>query len=242
MTAEHNGADALMAALTGEPLTDEARADAAFLTEHESALADLALLREQLGFIGDTLAAEPAKQRTGKPAPVRHRGRGTLRVALGGLAVACAAALFAGMGWLVVQSGGSASDSGAGSDSAASEDAGKASGKAESASQSGAGYLACARLVVEGTVTAVEPVPGTAQDRVTLDVTRYYKPARGEDEIVFVMSEDVDPRLSKGDHTLIGIPRDAASPDIWTVGEKAVARERAWITRALPESRTLTCE
>lgn len=247
MTAEHNGADALMAALTDEPLTDEDRADAAFMTEHESALADLALLREQLGVIGDALAAEPAKKKAEKPTPaVRQRRRRTLRLALGGLAVACAASLFAGMGWLVVQSGsGTTDDSGSLADSSGSDSAGAPepdTGKAEEASKSRAGYLACARLVVEGTVTAVVTVPGTAQERVTLDVTRYYKPAKGEDEVVFVMDKDVDPRLRNGDHALIGIPRGDASPDIWTVGEKKIAGERAWITRALPESRTLTCE
>ncbi|MGP4010783.1 hypothetical protein [Streptomyces sp. 4N124] len=238
MTAEHNGADALMAALTDEPLTDEARADAAFMTEHESALADLALLREQLGAIGDALAAEPAKKRAEKPAPaVRLRRRRTLRVALGGLAVACGAALFVGAGWLVVQSGSGMDDSGSGA--VAEDSASDSSGKAESQSKSRARYLACARLVVEGTVTAVAPVPGTAQERVTLDVTRSYKPAKGEDEVVFVMDEDI---LNKGDHALIGLPRNAASPDMWAVGRKDMARERAWITRALPESRTLTCE
>ncbi|MDO0933165.1 hypothetical protein QQY66_16235 [Streptomyces sp. DG2A-72] len=246
MTAEHNGTDALMAALTDEPLTDEARADAAFMTEHESALADLELLREQLGAIGDALAAEPAKKKAEKPAPaVRQRGRRTLRFALGGLAVACAASLFAGMGWLVVQAGSGTDDSGSGTvaEASASDSSGKAesdsSGKAESLSKSRARYLACAHLVVEGTVTAVVPVPGTAQERVTLDVTRSYKPAKGEDEVVFVMDEDI---LNKGDHALIGLPRNAASPDMWAVGRKDIARERAWITRALPESRTLTCE
>ncbi|MEV1078476.1 hypothetical protein AB0I98_09530 [Streptomyces sp. NPDC050211] len=246
MTAEHNGADALMAALTDEPLTDEARADAAFMAEHESALADLALLREQLGVIGDTLAAEPAKQKAEKPTPaVRQRRRRTLRLALGGLAVACAASLFAGAGWLVMQAGsGTTDDSGSLADTSGSDSAGKpenddASGKAEEASESGARYLACARLVVEGTVTAVVPVPGTAQERVTLDITRSYKPAKGVDEVVFVMDEEI---LNKGDHALIGLPRNAASPDLWAVGRKDMARERTWITRALPESRTLTCE
>ncbi|WP_210589897.1 hypothetical protein [Streptomyces sp. GESEQ-35] len=237
MTAEHNGADALMAALTDEPLTDETRADADFMAEHRSALTDVASLREQLGIIGDALAAEPVQKKADKPAPVRPRGRRPLKVALGGLAVACAVALFAGMGWLVVQSGGGVgvtdSDDGG---SAASDSSGQNEGAVKDSS---ALYLACARLVVEGTVTAVVPVPGTTQERVTLDVTRYYKPAKGEDEVVFVMDEDI---LNKGDHALIGLPRNAASPDMWAVGRKDIDRERAWITRALPESRTLTCE
>jgi hypothetical protein len=240
MTAEHNGADALMAALTDEPLTDEARADAAFMTEHESALADLALLREQLGVIGDALAAEPVKVRkkAEKPAPaVRRRGRRTLRLALGGLAVACGASLFAGMGWLVVQSGGTggADDASSGSDTAAQ--APEAQAKDGSAQ-----YLACARLLVEGTVVAVDPLPGTEQDRVTLDVTRYYKPAKGEKEITFVTADPGDSRIRKGTHLLVGMPGSGAVPDKVVAGEKNIARERTRITRALPESRTLTCE
>ncbi|WP_409472088.1 hypothetical protein [Streptomyces sp. HC307] len=238
MTAEHNGADALMAAITDDPLKDEARADAAFMAEHQSAAADVALLREQLGIIGDALSAAPAERKAEKSAPVRQSRRRGFKVALGGLAVACAAAVVAGMGWLVVQSGAgmSATDSGAGS---ATSDKSAQEG---SASQSRVGYLACARLVVEGTVTAVDPVPGTEQDRVTLDVTRSYKPAEGEDEVTFVMAEDADPRLRENDHVLIGIPRHDASPDLWTVGEKNIARERAWIVAALPESRDLGCQ
>ncbi|MGX1913970.1 hypothetical protein ACWIID_34820 [Streptomyces phaeochromogenes] len=56
--AEYEGMDALMAALTDEPLPEDARDDAEFLAEHRSALADIALLRDQLRLMGDTLAAE----------------------------------------------------------------------------------------------------------------------------------------------------------------------------------------
>lgn len=78
MTAEHDGhegregrdeqggddgMDALLAVLADEPLSDEARADAAFMAAHRSAQADVALLREQLGIIGDALA-EPPKAAT----------------------------------------------------------------------------------------------------------------------------------------------------------------------------------
>lgn len=67
------GVDALLAAITGEPLTDEARADAAFMAEHRSAAADVALLREQLGIIGHALAEPmppaPAPGHAPAPAP-----------------------------------------------------------------------------------------------------------------------------------------------------------------------------
>ncbi|GHI07672.1 hypothetical protein AQI88_25485 [Streptomyces cellostaticus] len=64
MTAGHEGAgeyagmDALMAAITGEPLPEEARQDAAYLTEHRSAEADVAVLREQLTWLAEALAGE----------------------------------------------------------------------------------------------------------------------------------------------------------------------------------------
>ncbi len=54
---EHDGVDALMAAITDEPLPDAARADAGFMAEHATATAEVALLREQLGIIGQALSA-----------------------------------------------------------------------------------------------------------------------------------------------------------------------------------------
>ncbi|EGX56000.1 hypothetical protein SZN_30107, partial [Streptomyces zinciresistens K42] len=45
MGAEHGGTDPLMAAITGEPLSPEDRADAAFTAEHRAAAADVAVLR-----------------------------------------------------------------------------------------------------------------------------------------------------------------------------------------------------
>jgi hypothetical protein len=46
----------------------------------------------------------------------------------------------------------------------------------------------------------------------------------------------------KGEHILVGIPRHAAAPDVWVVGEKDIALERAWITASLSEAGKLTCE
>ncbi|MFC9682050.1 hypothetical protein [Streptomyces sp. NPDC056948] len=187
-------------------------------------------------------AADPAVRvppvRPRGAAPRRNRPR-PLSMALRGLVAAAAATVVVGMGWLVVQGGAGAGDDSAGStaaDSAASPQHG-----GEDAKLGHAGYLACARLVVEGTVAEVEPVPGTGQDRVTLDVQRSYKPAEGRERVVFPMAEDIDPRLRPGDHVLVGITDGQAEPDLWSVGEKEIARERAWITAALPESRTLPC-
>jgi hypothetical protein len=157
-----------------------------------------------------------------------------------GLVAAVAATVVVGMGWLVVQGDHGAGDD-AGSGSAADAAAGPARGQ-EGAKLGHAGYLACARVVAEGTVVEVEPVPGARQDRVTLDVDRSYKPAKGQERIVFPMDEDAAPRPRPGDHVLVGITRGQAQPDLWSVGEMEIAPERAWITAALPESATLPCE
>ncbi|MGW7048569.1 hypothetical protein ACWGDT_39095 [Streptomyces avermitilis] len=242
--AGERAVDALMAAITDEPLPAGAETDSALMAEHRAALADVAVLREQLGIIGAALAEPEGAERSAPvPAPREHTGRPPGRpgrrsrrpaaraVAFGTLVAAAVAGAVVGMAWLGTQGG-----AGVSADSKAS------GGKAEDSSRTEPGYVACARLIVEGTVADVEPVPGADQDRIALAVDRYYKPAAGKDQVTFVMDHDVDPRLHQGDHVLIGIPRNSASPDIWTTGEKDIARERAWIRKALPESRNLTCE
>ncbi|MFE0131635.1 hypothetical protein ACFWY6_08660, partial [Streptomyces sp. NPDC059037] len=160
------------------------------------------------------------------------------------------AALIGGLGWLAVDSGGGITQSDAdtakgaapGDDKAhdGTADDGKAGdGAAEDLTDEG--YVACARLIVEGTVRRVEAIPGAEQDRIVLDVSRYYKPDSGKKRITFVMNADVDPRLRPGDRTLIGVPRDGVSPDIWSTGEAAIAKDRAWIERALPGAEGLSC-
>ena len=268
MAAEYDGVDALMAALTDDPLPEEALADADFMAEHWSAAADVALLREQLGLIGDALASqehqehtEPTRVPVRQPArvPVRVQARVQVRewqywrplrtLALGVAAVSAAGALVTGAGWLLSQAGEGAEDSGASSaDSATSASRAPQSGAGAGAKDGGGsdslshpGYLACARLVVEGTVTAADPGPGAGQYRITLRVTRYYKPDKGPAEVTFVSDRETDPWVTVGDHTLIGIPKGAGSPVTWTIGEKQIAAEGSLITAALPRSRTLPC-
>ncbi|MEU5885800.1 hypothetical protein ABZ835_03035 [Streptomyces sp. NPDC047461] len=244
MTAEHDGIDALMAAITDEPLSGEARGDAAFMAEHRSASADLALLREQLGVIGHALAEPapaPAVAPVPKPArvgPSRTR-RWVPKLALGGLAVAAAASVVAGLGWLIATGGpnamSSSDDSGAsGQKSGAEADAGTRFGSPH--------YLVCTRLVAEGTVTSVERLADGVQLRISVDVIRYFKQDEERPEHLTYVVEDTFGRgLVKGDRVLFGVPKGAAVPDHWVVGEDAVARERAWIEASLPESRKLTC-
>ncbi|WP_028802665.1 hypothetical protein [Streptomyces sp. 142MFCol3.1] len=258
--AEYEGVDALLAAITDEPLPEGAREDAEFMAEHRSAAADLTLLREQLGLIGDALAdagkvsetdgaGAPGKaararrpRRTGKRGPAggpgkRSRHPRVLAVSLGTLAVAAVAAVVVGMSWLLAQGGGSALGGGS-ADSAKSDQR----GSGEGSSLSAPGYLACARFVVEGRVRAVERVPGGGQDRVTLDVERSYKPAKGDDRVTFLMAEDSVPRLHEGEHALVAVRRHQETADQWTTGEKAIAEQRARILDALPASRGLTCK
>ncbi|MFJ4279081.1 hypothetical protein [Streptomyces massasporeus] len=237
---------ALLAAITGEEPQRETRANEAFMAEYRSATADVALLREQLGLIGQALA-EPSRAsgpETGggasvTPLAVRRKRPEPLALALRGLVAAVGAGLVIGMGWLVVQSDGlSAGDQGG--SSAADSSAGRPQA-GQDAKLGHAGYLACARIVVEGTVAGVETLPGTGQDRITLDVTRHYKPDKGGKRITFPMETGVEPPLRAGDHVLVGISGDQAEPDMWTTGEKEIARDRAWITGALPASRTMPC-
>ncbi|GAA2271972.1 hypothetical protein GCM10010234_03220 [Streptomyces hawaiiensis] len=245
--AGRGGADALMAAITGEAPPREARASEAYMAEYRAATADVGVLREQLGLIGHALAEPPEVpgSETGggatvTPLTARRKRSDPLALALKGLVAAVGAGLVIGMGWLVVQSGDMSAGSDQGGSSAADSSAAKPHTEGD-AKLSDAGYLACARIVVEGTVAEVEAVPGTGQDRITLDVTRYYKPDKGRARITFPMDHGSEPSLRAGDHMLVGISGDQAQPDTWATGKKEIARERAWITETLPASRTIPC-
>jgi hypothetical protein len=262
--------DALMAAITGEPLPEEARRDPAFLAGHRAAEADLAVLRDQLGRIAQALTGEPVEgaPRTGEP--VTHAGaasapsgaarpvragrrpprpprpgrpsgsRRAVRVALGALAGAGAFALVVGFGWMVTHSGGS--------DDSGSAAAAKSAGDARAGVSGDDGRpsdpvraLACSRLVVEGTVAKVEPQERSPWSRITLKVIRSYKPAHGPARVSFLLDAGARPAPRTGQHVLVQV--DAGRPDasVWAVGETRVAVNRAWITQALPASRHTAC-
>ncbi|WP_328871406.1 hypothetical protein OHT76_15495 [Streptomyces sp. NBC_00287] len=241
MTAEHDGVDALMAAITDEPLPDEA--DAAFRAEHRSASADIAALREQLDIIGRALGGDPPKPAPA-PVPVRPVRRRAFRLAVGSLAAAAAATVMVGLGWLVAQSdmGASSADSASGSAKEAQsdmEDGGVLFGSPN--------YLACAYLVAEGEVSSAEPVAATDPElvRVSVDLSQVYKPEKPGpkkgDDLSYVIDKNTAPGLRAGDHVLFGVPEKGAPPDQWIVGETAVAVERDRINSSLPESRSLNC-
>ncbi|MFR9796224.1 hypothetical protein ACL02U_10020 [Streptomyces sp. MS06] len=228
--------DPLMAAITGEPLPEEAREDAALLAEHRAAIADVALLREGLTALGDALAAPPRPEPPRARAVARRPRRRLLPAALG---TAAAAALVGLVGWLVVQAG-----SGAHDDAAAS--AAARSAAQEAAPDTGRlgdpRYLACLRLLAEGDVTGVRPVPGTGRQRVTLRVTRSYLPGPGGAPAVTVLvGPDAVPAPREGGHVLVGVERGAATAGVWVAEPGALAAARAELAGALPAARGLGC-
>ncbi|MFF1449496.1 hypothetical protein ACFVYF_15270 [Streptomyces sp. NPDC058274] len=273
--AEYEGnpvADALLAAITDEPLPEGARDDAEFLAEHRSAVADVALLREQLTLIGDALAdgtesalpvpvraskkrarrADRApKQRTRRPDPAPgSRRRRPLALVMGTLAATVAATVVAGMGWLVVNSGGGAADDTSNGASGAKAPGGEADSKGGSSDASSAPsvlsspemHIACSRVLVEGTVVSI-----TARDdgdvRVVLKVKRYYRPERSvRDHPTIAVTLDGIARedLKPGTYTLLRVPVHAEDRQDWEVGW-GVGDARKDILKALPGAEGLAC-
>ncbi|MGW6398968.1 hypothetical protein [Streptomyces sp. NPDC055134] len=255
---------ALMQALTGEPLPEEDAADPETVAAHAAAVADVALLAEQVRGIGDALAARakpespPAPQLVpapGGPAPasapvkplvpvsvfpMRPRPR-PLVVAFKTLAAVCAAGMLGGLAWLAVDGGAGVSESASDKSAGDAKAGAKGKGGGESADVTPEGFVACSRLIVEGTVVRVEPVPGAQRDTITLTATRYYKPAEGPEKVTFRMDHDVDPRLKPGDRTLISIPKGEEYPDNWATKAGDRASLRDMVVNALPGSRALKC-
>lgn len=244
MTAGHDdrngqdGLDPLLAVLMDEP--PPPGADAAYLAERRAAEADVALLRRELTALGDTLAGPPAAEDTPEPEPVPVRAVHPVRrrrVLPAVLGLAAAGAVVTLLGWLVVQTG---NGMGGGDDSA--------SGSAASDAKPAFGgrfdnpeYFACAALIAEGDVTDVRRVPGVAEHRVTLRVTRAYKPERTAPTVTVTVEDETAPAPRTGDHVLVGLQREALIADLWLSGEPAIAPERAAITKALAASRGMPC-
>ncbi|MFD4835117.1 hypothetical protein ACFWPV_35595 [Streptomyces uncialis] len=194
-------------------------------------------------------APAPAAPRVPRPAPRRPPGRRNgrriaRRFAVGVSALTCVAALAAGVSWLNATGG-------LGASSESAKDVRKpamqplpsdADRKGDgNASLSPEGFVACSRLIFEGTVTRVEPVPDAPRDRITLDVERHYKPDKGPGRITVTMDHDVDPRLKPGQRTLISVPKGEDHPDNWATGED-MAELRELVVGALPGARTTECD
>ncbi|MEV6764107.1 hypothetical protein AB0N16_26405 [Streptomyces sp. NPDC051105] len=229
----HDGDDALLAVLMDAEPSDAQRADPAFMAEYRAATADTEILRERLGLIGDALAGpRPAARPAARPRPRPRRHPRLRALGIAGALAAAFASVVLGFGWLAAHG-----PSGAGSDSSAGEKAADSASGAKPTT--GPGYLACARLVAEGTVTGVRQLPDTGTERVTLRVTHAYKPAKTAGEVDVVVASDA--RISAGARLLVGVTRGRTVADLYAVGEAGIARERAWIVRDLPGSRTTTC-
>lgn len=222
-----DGLDPLMAVLADEPLPEEARADAAFMAGHRAAAEDVALLRRQLGILADTLArpAEPPAPIPLPLSPPRPRARFAHRALVAAVA---ALVLAGGTGWLVTRAG--SGEAGGSLDSGSAKSAGIGGGAAGT-------YTACARLVVEGDVTSARLIPGAGQHRITLSVTRYYKPdpgsAQAKPELTFVTDDRTDPAPRAGEHILAGFSGREATPDLWLTDGAEIADQRAVILREL---------
>ncbi|MEV6506101.1 hypothetical protein AB0M61_08230 [Streptomyces sp. NPDC051642] len=243
---EYDGMDALMAAITDVPLPEAARADAGFMAEHAVATAEVALLREQLGLIGEALSAPPAPS-VPEPVisarPVRRR-RPALRVlAYGTLATAVVATMITGLAWLVAHNGASNSAASSKADQGAKTGSGPAQDKAPEASGALSDpelYVACSRLLVEGTVTEVRP-SSDPRKRITLAVTRSYRPAHGPSDVTVVLAAGAQPAPRQGQHVLVGVPKGSDTATLWAVGDDAVATDSAAIVEALAGPGTTTC-
>ena len=238
MAPEYDGVDALMAAITDEPLPEAARADAGFMAEHAVATAEVALLREQLGLIGHALS-EPEPEPAPKPSRPARRRRPALRVlAYGTLATAVIAGMVTGVAWLGAHSGGATADSS--SAQSKSDAPAKMSGDGLPPSDPEEA-LACDRLVVEGTVAEVETHVDDPWTRIVLTVIRSYKPAESPSQVSFLLDGGADPKPRQGQHVLVEVGRGQQNASLWAVGDTRVAVNRAWILKALPGSRTTTC-
>jgi hypothetical protein len=240
VAAEYDGVDALMAAITDEPLPEAARADAGFMAEHAVATAEVALLREQLGLIGHALSEpEPEPEPAPKPSRPARRRRPALRVlAYGTLATAVVAGMVTGLAWLGAHNGGGAADSA--SAQSKSDAPAKMSGDGPPPADPEE-VLACDRLVVEGTVAEVETQVDDPRSRIVLTVIRSYKPAKSPSQVSFLLDEGADPKPRKGQHVLVTVGQGQMNAGLWAVGDTRVAVNRDWILKALPGSLHTTC-
>ncbi|MFJ7147671.1 hypothetical protein ACIQVT_05640 [Streptomyces sp. NPDC100445] len=268
---EYGGMDALMAAITGDPLPEEAHRDPAFHAGLHAAEADVALLRDRLHLLAETLTGERAGEDAGaggaatgghgaRGAGVRGRSeavggraarRGPGRTGPPGrrrvLRVALGSLAGAGAFCLVLGLGWLAARGGGVSEDGASSGAKSAADSAgEAAGHAGRPAdpereLACSRLVVEGAVTEVRRPSGSPAARVTLSVLRSYKPAHGPAEVGVLLDGGTRPAPRTGQHVLVAVGRGGDEASLWAVGDDRVAAARAWITDALPGSRHTPC-
>ncbi|MFD3412443.1 hypothetical protein [Streptomyces cyaneofuscatus] len=207
--------DELMAVLMAEPVP-EGEAEAA---RYRAAERDMALLRKELGLLGDLLAEEApgAAPRPAAVAPLRPRRRRRGVLVLAASAAVLAGAAGAGLAWMAAHP----ADGGA-------------------AKLTEAGIVSCARVIADGTVTAVEPAG--ARLRVVLTADRFLKPdAPGTDRVEFLIPRNEAAGFPPGASMVVSVSRFEDEPVMgFTGGGRAEAWE--WMAAALPESRSTPCE
>ncbi|WP_411079082.1 hypothetical protein [Streptomyces sp. cmx-18-6] len=222
------GPDALMAVLLGEPAPP---GDGPAARRHEAARQDMDVLGAQVRLIGDRLAAsgEEAGDRPGAgegaaygtsplvPRPGRPRPRRKKHLAL-----AACVLLVAGL-------------AGAGILRAVAIPAG-GDGAAKLTEE---GIVACARLVVDGTVVRTESAASGV--RVVLDVERSLRPERGPDRADFLVPGEEAGSYRPGTRMTVVVSRFPDEPVMAYTGarERADAWER--LSAALPDSGGLEC-
>ncbi|MEE1792047.1 hypothetical protein PUR28_14910 [Streptomyces sp. BE308] len=221
-TGEPYGSDELMAVLLGEPAPRDGGSGTA--ARYVAAERDLAVLGTQLRLIGDALAAGPQPAVPEPPAPEpaapgspARRSRWRV-LALAASLVGAAALAGTGIMWSVARP----PDGGHGDAKPTHE-----------------GIMACARLVVDGTVNRTERVaPGL---RVVLDVERRLKPERGPRQAVFLVPGKDAGHYPPGARVVVRVSRfPGEGVDSYTAAaDRAAAWE--WMSAALPGSRDTEC-
>ena len=168
--------------------------------------------------------------------PVRAGGvRRGVRVVLGSVAGVVAFGLVAGLGWVVVRSGGG--------DSMSSDKSADAKSEADAPARAAGGpALSCYRLLAEGTVARVDRRTHAPRIRVVLTVARSYRPAHGPSEVAFLLGDAASPAPHQGQHVLAGVGRSGQEVTLWAVGDIRVAAERARLTGTAPESAHTQCD
>lgn len=247
--AEHRSAEAdvtvlreqldwLAEALTGEPLPERSARGPAAAEERGRAASGAAA--------AGAGRAEPFAKGAGRPRSVGRPGgagrparaggvRRGVRVVLGSVAGVMAFGLVAGLGWVVVRSGGGASMS-------SDKSADAKSGADAPAQAAGGSALSCYRLLAEGTVARVDRRTRAPKIRVVLTVTRSYRPAHGPSEVAFLLGDAASPAPRRGQHVLAGVGRGRPEATLWAVGDTRVAAERARLTGTASESAPTPCD
>ncbi|MEV7249313.1 hypothetical protein ACPXCO_04210 [Streptomyces cyaneofuscatus] len=207
--------DELMAVLMAGP-APEGEAEAA---AYRAAERDMALLREELGLLGDLLAREEpgAAPPPVAVAPSRPRWRRPGVLALAASAAVLAGAAGVGLFWTAARP----ADDGM-------------------AKLTEAGIVSCARVIADGTVTAVEPAGERL--RVVLTADRFLKPdAPGTDQVEFLVPRSEAAGFPPGVPMVVSVSRFEDEPVMGFTGDGR-AEAWDWMAAALPESRSTPCD